>query len=79
MKLKIKWTEPFHGLTHYGELRDIRRASVQMLGSIGRAELHKWYQGCGFSPLVEIHPTEEAAKASGEAWVNEALKPQEAR
>ncbi len=70
---KLAWTDPFHGLSHFGELRDIRRASVQELGSIEKVELHKWYQGCGFSPVVEIHASLSAAKKAGEQWVAEAI------
>lgn len=74
MKTEIQWTQPFHGLSHLGQLRDVHRASVQVLGSLGKAELHKWYAGCGLSPIVEIHSSARAAKAAGEAWVEEALK-----
>lgn len=67
-KKQLTWSDLFHGLTHYGALRDIRRVSVQVLGG-GMAELHKWYAGCGFSPIVETHASLELAKSAGEQWI----------
>jgi len=64
-----QWTKPFHGLQHLGELKDPKRVSVQQIAD--RADLHKWYEGCGFSPIVESHPTVTAAKAEGEKWLNQ--------
>ena len=65
-----RWSKPFHGLTHLGESSDRRRVSVQAF-SDGRAELFKWYEGCGFSPITEMHDSVELAKAEGERWINE--------
>lgn len=62
------WTEPNYGLSHIGNT-DKYWATVMDYGSF--VELHKWFPGCGFSPLEETFKTLEAAKLAGEAWVQQ--------
>jgi hypothetical protein len=62
-----KWSKPYYGISHYGRLRDIRRATVNDLGSV--ALLKKFRLGCGFTSIDETFATVEEAKAAGEKWV----------
>ena len=66
-KAATKWTKPYYGVTHYGELGAPRRVTVSQYGS--RCELKLWRLECGFSPDSKWFDDLEAAKAAGERWV----------
>ena len=63
----MNWTTPYCGITHLGELKARRRASVADLGTC--AELTYWFQGCGFSPAQSVFADVEDAKRAGERWI----------
>lgn len=65
----MSWTTLFHGVTHFGELRDTHRLTVTVSGH--SATLLKWYPGCAFHPIEEHHDTEREAKEAGEKWLKE--------
>lgn len=62
------WTEPYHGLSHYGSCDDHRRASVQQYNQ--KCQLSRWYRGCGFNPETKWFDSMEEAKKAGEAWAD---------
>lgn len=62
-----QWTNPYFGVQHLGGLTDKYRASICDHGKF--CLLHKWYPGCGFSPIEELHDNVTAAKSSGENWL----------
>lgn len=64
-----KWTKPYHGVQHLGELGDLYKCSIDDSGTF--AILCKWYPGCGFCPIEEQHPTAAEARAAGEKWLEE--------
>jgi hypothetical protein len=67
MKAQAEWTAPYHGVSHLGEIAEPRRVSV--IDHDTFCLLHKWYPGCGFSPIEETHDNVKDAKAAGEKWL----------
>lgn len=72
----LPWTPIYHGVTHCGELLDLRRASATLRGT-GRVTLTLYYRG---SPTVRSHtehylPTLESALRAGERWITHGDKP----
>ena len=65
--MKTRWTTPYCGVSHLGEFSDVRRVSVIDYGKF--CILHKWYPGCGFSPIEETHNKVGAAMVAGEKWL----------
>lgn len=58
-------------ITHYGDTKDFRRATVTI--SFGKYQLSKWYKGCGFSPMLTYHESMEEAKQAGEEWFHKGI------
>lgn len=58
-------------ITHYGDTKDFRRATVCIIGTI--YQLSKWYKGCGFSPSTVNYNTFEGAKQAGEDWFHKGI------
>ncbi len=63
----MNWTKPYCGITHLGDLKDTRRASVADLGTC--VEVTYWLRGCGYSHAQSVFPDVEAAKRAGERWI----------
>ena len=65
------WSKPFHGITHYGNLRDPRRASVSTNSKFSVLTLH--YKDIkGNHQHMEFHVDScEEAKRIGKAWVDD--------
>lgn len=61
------WTTPYFGVQHTPKDKHGRRCSVQ--DNKQWAELHMWFEDCGFSPRVSHHDTVEEARATGERWL----------
>lgn len=62
------WSEIYCGITHYGSCDDYRRSSINIFNT--KAQLVRWWRGCGFSPDTEWFDSLDEAKAAGEAWAN---------
>lgn len=62
-----EWTKPFYGISHHGDHKKYW-ATIEDIGN-DCVVLKKWYPGCGFNPLRELHDSVDAAKRAGEAWV----------
>ncbi len=75
------WTRPYYGITHYGESKDFRRATVNTLGSSESARtlgkgphvLKRWERkqtstGIERTITSETFTNLAEAKAEGEAW-----------
>lgn len=63
------WTKPYCGIEHYGELGDLRWATVT--AGHGFATLQKNAHAMHAPSMPEEYfPTVEIAKAHGEAWTN---------
>lgn len=73
MPTKKEWSTPYYGVTHYGQPADKYWITVNDLGKV--ATLHKWFPGCGFSPLESTHPTVVEARRKGERWVKQNCRP----
>lgn len=67
--MTAQWTTPTYGVQHLGKHGDRRWATVTDYGTF--ALLLQWYQGCGFDPHEERHPSAAAARAAGERWVTQ--------
>lgn len=70
-KHAASWSEPNCGVTHLGQVGDLRRASIQEYGSF--ATLLKWFKGCGFNPLTQDFDTVDEAKRAGDAWIKNGI------
>lgn len=76
-----KWTKPYCGISHYGELGDIRRASIHApMVDNGSWEIILFFkENDGFGTIregfrTEIVQSERKAKEYAEAWVNQIQK-----
>ena len=67
-KAEQQWTKPYFGVSHLGELCDRFRLTVCDYGTF--CLLHKWYPGCGFSPIEEEFDTVAQAKGAGMWWLS---------
>jgi hypothetical protein len=66
-KSAVTWTAPYYGVQHTQTFAHGCRCSVQNNGPW--AELHMWFEGCGFSPKTSHHDTVREAREAGEKWL----------
>lgn len=62
----MNWTAPFHGVSHFGDISDMRWATVceYESGALARFLL----KGHWFSSPSKWYESASAARAAGEAW-----------
>ena len=63
------WTAPYFGVQHTQKDKHGRRCSVQ--DNKQWAELHMWFEGCGFNPRTSHYDTVEEAREAGEKWLRD--------
>ena len=77
-----EWSKQYLGIQHYGNVSDVRRATVDHRvthTSDPFTLLSCWYRGCGFSPDTYIFRGEnslEDAKKAGELYTNKGVNPE---
>jgi hypothetical protein len=63
----VVWTKPHYGIQHTP--RNSRGEYCTVQDNRLWAEVHCYFEGCGFNPICSHHTDAAAARAAGEQWL----------